>query len=80
MEVELLKRGVNVFHSGDEEIGSIVGVDEDFIANGDGIDFGGGVEMGYVGLYPIVGEGRIGGGGGEVFVGEGDDNGDVRVR
>lgn len=35
--------------------------------------------MGDVGLNPIVGEGRIGGSGGEEFVRKADDDGDVGV-
>ena len=79
MEVVFLEGGVDVFHGGDEEFGGVVWVDEDLVADGDGVDFGAGIEMGDAGLDPVVSEGRIGGGGGEKLVGKCNNDGDIGV-
>ena len=78
-ESELLEGIVDVFHGGYEESGRVVRVDEDLVPDGNGFDLGGGEVLGDVGAEPRVGVGLVGGCGGEVLVGERDDDVYARV-
>lgn len=70
VEVVLDEGLVNVLHGRNKKRRRVVGVDEDFVSDGNGFDFSGRVVGGDVLLDPGVGEGEAFGGGEEELVGQ----------
>lgn len=52
---------MDILHGRDEELRDVIGVNEDFVTDGNGFDFRGRVELGDVGLNPLIGEGVVNG-------------------
>lgn len=77
VDIEVDESCVDVFHGGDEELGGVVGVDEDLVADRNGFDLSVGVVSDDVSLDPVGGEGLGLGDGGKELVRDVDGDLDV---